>query len=237
MSQLKGNQIEIMENKAENSSTTGSQPLARYASSSTRTIQKISSPGLYDESIYSRCGNWFILKRRNLQQFRILLCIVICINIFAIIAEIVDITVGKNDNTLKLPNEYAVLSIIAAILAFTNVVLLSYLILRPSSTIALMSCALILFLEIIYITQVIIFYVESSSNISILAINIIFIILQFLTSPILYRYWEYIFYYYDDTTNISLPSGMSSSLNSVCDIEAAISSGGETMKLRKTLVE
>jgi hypothetical protein len=241
MSQSSSNNIEFMANNQDIrlSSNDTMKPFGNNSQASVANIEPSSrsmqdNPSNY-EILWSKFINWFTLRRRNLQQFRILLFLVLCINVFAIMAEIIDITY-KDDDALNLPNEYAVLSIIAAILAFSNVMLLGILIFRPSSTLALCSCALILFLEIIYIAQIIIFYVESSSNTAILVINIIFIVLQVLTSAILYRYWEYVYYYYDDTRNRS-QSNISDISSSIFDIESSIGSNTDNVKLRKTLVE
>jgi len=160
-----------------------------------------------------------ILKRRNLQEFRVLLLMTVCLNIFGIIAEIIDITY-RTDDTLPLPSAYAILSIIAAILALINIALIVKLIILPTTRSALLSCALILLLEVIYVVQFIIFYTTSDSNNVVLAFNILFIIFQVLTSIVLYRFWEYVYYTYDDD-KVSR-SDLASLRSSLYDVESPI---------------
>lgn len=161
------------------------------------------------------------LKRRNLQEFRILLALTILLNIFAIIAEIVEISY-RTDDSLPLPSAYGILSLIAIIMAFINASLIFKGIIRPSTRAPLVSCLLIVVLEIIYVAQIIIFYTTSDSNTLVFSLNVIFIVIQLLTSIILYRYWEYVYFSYDDEKSISSRSDMGSLRSSLYDVESPI---------------
>lgn len=172
--------------------------------------------------------NWkYSFRNLSLEQFEKLILITIAMNIVMAlgeVAKVVDLLKDKNNNIRK--NGGAVLSMIATVLTLWNIVVLVRLYRHPRPRAALMSGAIILCLWIIYVVQSIMYYGSYDNSPQYLPLVCVFLVLQLLSGWLLYRFWEFILFNYDDDDDISDSMGLSSA-----------SSGGNSQKRSGVLKE
>ena len=149
----------------------------------------------------------YIFNYRNLslETFRKLLLVTIFMNVLMLAVEMVHIEYVFEHRD---KDGAAFLSLIAVILTLLNIAIISRLYRKPRPLAALVSCAIILFLEVIYIVQTILYY-NSLNSTSTLAVIIIFLLAQLISSSLLYRFWEFILFNYDSESEVGTEEQLS----------------------------
>eukprot|EP01031_Cornospumella_fuschlensis_P019046 gene19046-23331_t len=95
-----------------------------------------------------------------------------------------------------------VVSLVATILTCVNCGIVLKIIAYPSTGLALMSSVIILVLEVVYIAQCV---VEADTLIhesAVIIVTSIMLTLHFCTAFLLYRYWEFVMYHYDESNGL-----------------------------------
>ena len=130
-------------------------------------------------------------------QYKKLLLVTLAINVFMFILEVLKVVelILKSD---ILSDGAAILSVVATCLTFWNIVVLVRLYRHPVARAALVSGALIMFLLIIYVAQCIVYYHNIDQRQHALPVICIFLFAQLLSGILLYRFWEFILFNYDD---------------------------------------
>lgn len=149
--------------------------------------------------------NFFSCKDLTLKQYRMLLFMTLLMNVMFFITEIIRIVyysanIGRRDDDYKdrKDRSYIVTFIVATSLTFVNCLIILKLLYRPTPKTALASSAMTVCVQIISFIQCILYWQEVvGSTLNGLA-TFTFLILELFSAMLLYRYWEYAKFYYDD---------------------------------------
>lgn len=147
---------------------------------------------------YSAFTNFLTCKNLDLEQYRILLLFTFCLNALSFAMEVVHMVVLFIEKDLVM----AMVSLIATILTCINCSIVLKIIAYPSTRLALTSSAIILVLEVVYIAQCV---VEADTLIratAVVFVTSIMLALHFCTAFLLYRYWEFVMYHYDESNGL-----------------------------------
>lgn len=179
------------------------------------------SSSFYPYPLHFSCYALYALltcKDLNLAHYRALLFLTFILNLICFLAEVshmvilfVDLNNENNNdsNTVTIRYAMAILGLITSILTLCNCYLILKLIYRPSTQLSLSSTSIILILEVFYIIQTVLLADPNNSGDSSvvlretisIVITAVLLTLQLLTAWLLYRYWEYAMFQYDESTN------------------------------------
>eukprot|EP01039_Chlorochromonas_danica_P011210 gene11211-12502_t len=144
-------------------------------------------------------------KDLNLAHYRALLFLTFILNLICFLAEVSHMVFLFLQDTAY---AMAIIGLLTSILTLYNCYLILKLIYRPSTQLSLLSTLIILILEVFYIVQTVLFAYPNNSDTSALlretisvVITAVLLTLQLLTAWLLYRYWEYAMFQYDESTN------------------------------------
>lgn len=135
-------------------------------------------------------------KEYSIQQYRFLLLLILLMNILMFFSEIVKLIRELKDHYLK-NDSAAILCLIATIITGINALLILKLIINPTTRSALASSCIIVFLELLYILQISFYSNDFEDPVAIVVVTI-FLLLQLYSALLLYRYWEFVLFYYND---------------------------------------
>lgn len=143
-------------------------------------------------------------KELDIEQYRLLLIAVLIFNLLMFAGEVVRLAYIVADRTRKIGDNIAgVLSFVATVLTLVNCGFLFYLIRHCHSRIAMIAACITLALEVLYIVQTAIYFHSFGDSIGFVALTIMFLLVQLATAWLLYRYWEFSFYNYDETSGLN----------------------------------
>lgn len=145
--------------------------------------------------------NCLTCKELDIEQYRVLLIAILIFNLLMFAGELVRMASIVVNQTHKIGENVAgVISFVATVLTLVNCGFLFYLARHADSRIALTAASITLTLEVLYIVQTAIYIHSFDDSIGFLALTVLFLIVQLLTAWLLYRYWEFSFYNYDESS-------------------------------------
>lgn len=154
------------------------------------------------------CNTWYHIweyvscKDLEIKYYKFFLFLTLLMNLLNLIAEIFTIVYVFEHHKSEVA--FDILFFLASVILFVNCLFLLRLLKRPTTRSALISAVLILILMIIYVVQVVL-YADSSTNLEVLiSLCAIFFFAQFISSVLLYRYWEFAMFHYDGGDMINL---------------------------------
>ena len=153
-----------------------------------------------DFSMYTSVKEYFLCKNLNLSQYRARLTLTLIYNLLFLVLEILYALETISTHSLTNNNANAALCIVEIIFSTINCILLVKLIYIPTRRSALLSAFIIILLEIFYICSFSLYY-DQYKNSVFLIIVLVFMILQFTMAMLLYRYWEFVTFYYSGNPN------------------------------------
>lgn len=140
------------------------------------------------------------LKNLEFWQYKVLIFVCILLSSVTLVIEVFYlINLTKHHDVSEI--NASLIPLLVTILSGCNIMLLVKLIKKPTTKTTLISLSIMLILMVAYIVQTIISYAGNENKHSIeLTATIVFIVIQFFSAVMLYRFWEMILYNYDDTT-------------------------------------
>lgn len=189
--------------------------------SSTSSSVLFNSLGTTTKALY----NFFTCKNLDLEHYRALLVLTFVLNIVSLVAEVLHMVVVFLDKNYISGS----ICLAATTLTVINCFLVLRLIIKPTTRAALASSAIILIIEVVYIIQTVVESQTLIRGVAALVVTIVLLVCHLCTAWLLYRYWEFAMYHYDDTR------GLQSFINNFPD--SVIQSSDVISQMRSPLVE
>lgn len=149
--------------------------------------------------------NFFTCKDLTLKQYRVLLFFTGIMNFACLITEVARIIifsqrVETKDDDFKInkDKDYMLTFVAAIILTVINCLIILKLLYKPTPKTALASSAITIAIDIVSLVQICVYWNEIVPSPLNAAATILFLVLEFFSAMLLYRYWEYAQFYYDD---------------------------------------
>ncbi len=140
-------------------------------------------------------------KNLSFEQYKILIYICIFINTFSFVIELLYLIQLCQQGHISRLDE-SIIPFFVTFLSFANIWLMARLTRWPTTQLALSSLCTMLCLEVAYIAQTCLHYAGSAKSAEI-GLTSLFIVLQFFSAVMLYRFWEMILYNYDGPSETS----------------------------------
>jgi hypothetical protein len=147
---------------------------------------------------------WNLLSCKDLDIFtyKFLLFLVLIMNICNLFVETASIVYAFQHDKHNGEIGFIFLFSLSILLLFVNCLLIIKLISRPTTRSALISAVLILLLMLLYTIQMALFADTTETIETRITLTAVLMFLQFISSILLYRYWEFAMFHYDDSQGL-----------------------------------
>lgn len=156
-------------------------------------------------SSHLRLRALFVLTERTIHEYNFLIAIALTLDLVSVSVQSYLVYAPQNDIQLGM----CIAGVLITVWACINYILLLW---KPSKDLCVCSLMSATAIEVVYAIQIVYYYVALSDDESVgdisfgVVIVIVWFILQFLPLVVLYRFWEYLMYNYDDSRAISVSS-------------------------------